>query len=576
MRLIFIGAILFAATATAHAEVNPECLKGPAAKAIPACSLVLQQKTLSDADQVQARITRAQWFIDMNMFDESSEDLKKILMISPRNPTAFAIRGRLSLARNEKDKAQEDLNRALALSPNYVYALWLRGALYTSLNRFDEAKKDLDLALANDPNHTSSLVERSRVFKRLSKIDEALQDLDRAIALSPRYAFALKERGDARQLKGDLAGALADYNAAIEIVPGDTFAMSRRDAVNRLLQSKTGTKPAATTAPTVATTPNVPGTTPPSATASGSGNAAAGGAAAAVAPKAVAPEQPGEAQVLLDAARKAMTAKDYETVFKQMSRYISFNKTTAEAYMLRGQALYRGGNQLSNADMWKQAIPDLDQAIALSPQLYSAMFTRGYAHHAVREYAKAKEDGDRLVQANAGDWRGFALRCYVLGYQSKYDEAIPDCDTAVKLEPRQSDRLADRALVNYWRANYTAAEGDLDKATQLDPRNTRALSMRGSVLLANGRSDAAAAAYGRVLDVDAGNDGAKRGLQVLLIDKALTQFSALASEAAPRPAAQPADLVAKSPVPTPTVDGGKDNKDGAKASTVDQNADRPE
>lgn len=149
----------------------------------------------------------------------------------------------------------------------------------------------------------------------------------------------------------------------------------------------------------------------------------------------------------------------------------------AEAF----SAFDRGVEAIKHRD-YDRAITRFDEVLRLDPSSADALFERGVAHIEKRDYAAACEDLGRSIRLRPG----FALTYYERGLaiwrqgdKSRYDEAIADFSTAIRLIP--SDFLAWRSRAMLWFAkqDYRKAIDDFDEAIRLQPDDATALNNRG-------------------------------------------------------------------------------------------------
>ena len=239
--------------------------------------------------------------------------------------------------------------------------------------------------------------------------------------------------------------------------------------------------------------------------------------------------------------------KDYGHAIADLTRACELAPTEASYFYQRGIAHWNNHEpELARAD--------LDQALKLKPDDPSALMARaslGTRLHEPEETVAAQRDAaDRALSkdsddrrwlgelyADAGQFRaavaqfsmwidthardnvamGSALnsRCYARArWGQELDEALADCNGAVKLRPGTAAILDSRALVYLRRADYKKSIADYDAALQLDAHLAWSLYGRGIAYMragdtARGQVDIAAA---NALDKNIAAAAAKYGL----------------------------------------------------------------
>ena len=173
-------------------------------------------------------------------------------------------------------------------------------------------------------------------------------------------------------------------------------------------------------------------------------------------------------------------------------------KGNAEAYHARATAY-------AYKKDYDRAIADLTQAIRLDPDNEErAYFSRAGLFNRKGDYARAIADVSefiRLSLARLSEPRlsepsgevlrkamigilvsGYSLRAtYRLNMGDK-ENALADCNEAIRQWPDQAEAYSGRGRIYYWQRQYDLAIPDFDKALQLDPsewmaRSTKALAL---------------------------------------------------------------------------------------------------
>ncbi|KQO83795.1 tetratricopeptide repeat protein [Rhizobium sp. Leaf262] len=123
---------------------------------------------------------------------------------------------------------------------------------------------------------------------------------------------------------------------------------------------------------------------------------------------------------------------------------------------------------------YTQAMADYERAIALVPNLADAYWRRGKAN---------------------------------LLYARDLTAALRDLDTAIRLEPSNSQFYVTRASIQSWNGRPELAMSDLNQALSLDPENVHALTNRGLAYSNDGNNSRAIADFDAALKLAPNDSG---------------------------------------------------------------------
>jgi tetratricopeptide (TPR) repeat protein/predicted aspartyl protease len=243
-------------------------------------------------------------------------------------------------------------------------------------------------------------------------------------------------------------------------------------------------------------------------------------------------DQPADAAGFARRGAASDARHDYDAAIADLTRACELAPTESSYFYERGMAYWHKGNA-------EQALADFDQAIRLSPDNADALVARAglHASHdapaaevapdleaasrilpkqadihlhiahlyesvrqpaaAVTEYSKWIDSHPRDNIAMPGALNG---RCWNRALSGEeLEQALGDCNTALKLKPDTASYLDSRGLVQLRRKNYDAAIADYDAALRLQPKTAWSLYGRGLAKLhkglsSEGQADIAAAA----------------------------------------------------------------------------------
>ena len=163
-------------------------------------------------------------------------------------------------------------------------------------------------------------------------------------------------------------------------------------------------------------------------------------------------------------------------------------------YFQRGTAYYYKGE-------YDRAIADLDQAIALHPDLAMAYSNRGIAYAHKGEYDQAIEDFDQAIELQPDYAQAYNNRGNAYAHKGEYDRAIEDYDQAIALQPDYAEAYNNRGNAYAHKGEYDRAIEDYDQAIELQPDYAKAYNNRGIAYAHKGEYDKAIKDFRKVVEV---------------------------------------------------------------------------
>jgi len=185
------------------------------------------------------------------------------------------------------------------------------------------------------------------------------------------------------------------------------------------------------------------------------------------------------------------------------------------------------------ADQWDQALPYLDQAIALNPKAEKAYNNRGliFARHgqfeaAMNDYNKALELGGEkevtycnrgnlyqvmrqtdkaladftaAIKDNPAYHQAYVNRGVLYGQHQQYDRALADFNRAIELHPGSPEAYNNRGIVFQERLLYQESESDFTRALAISPDYVEALYNRANTYKLSKQFELALRDYQKVL-----------------------------------------------------------------------------
>ncbi|HXE06082.1 MAG TPA: tetratricopeptide repeat protein, partial [Bryobacteraceae bacterium] len=202
--------------------------------------------------------------------------------------------------------------------------------------------------------------------------------------------------------------------------------------------------------------------------------------------------------------------------------------TVAADSQSAGQQLAQAESAIAKSD-WKGAQSILTAWISTYPKDARGLFDAGYVADAQNHPREAESLYRRASQADPKSFEARISLGLLLAREGKLDEARPELAAATTLDPGAAGPAlkarAWRALAQIDRpgpnrgGDPAVASNDLLQALKLSPETEDDTLLAASLAEDTGQSDAAEAAYHRVLADDPGSEAASSGLAHILIEQ---------------------------------------------------------
>lgn len=221
---------------------------------------------------------------------------------------------------------------------------------------------------------------------------------------------------------------------------------------------------------------------------------------------------PKESRYVYQRAMARFANGDRAGSFADLDRTISLSPDDADARLQRAQFRLRDGNEAGAREDVKAAdsalAPSSDKRLVMA-SLYDRL---GSPEAALPNFdswlASHPEDSSRGIALNG--------RCWVRGLLNRdLDNAMDDCNAALRAMPRDASILDSRALIRVRRGEWKQALADYDAALAINPRSAWSLYMRGLVEAKSGQDAQAKADRAAAIAIDpkAGDRAKKYGIE---------------------------------------------------------------
>ena len=434
-------------------------------------------------------VQRAQHYQESKQHAKALGDYEKAVGMKPHDSEIQNQHAELIRGHNSPAKAVPELSRLISKYPGSSAYYRYRGAVLCDQGEYERALEDLNTAIARlaDDGDLRTYQSRAMLFVRMKQYDKAVADYDEYVKRSSNSATAHFERGSfyLYTLK-DYKNALADFDRSLQIDPKPWHRYKRRALAHFYLRHYD--KALADVAKAIELNPED------------------GSNLTWIPPELVAkcPDR---------AFRDGMLKLADETVDKKDGPSVRWGRAS----------LLRAFGQD------KQALADLNKAVALDPKnaaahynLGSALGRQGKLNEAIAVYRKAIALDPKFAYAhnNLG---------YALDKQGKLDEAIVHYRMAIALDPKL-------AVAHNNLASALGEQGKLDeaivhsrKAVALAPNNAVAHTNLGKALRKQGKLNEAIALYRKAIALDPKNAGVHKNLGTALraqgkLNEAITEY----------------------------------------------------
>ena len=175
---------------------------------------------------------RAEAFRRVGKYDQALRDANEGIRLDPTNADGFEWRGNIFNNTNRYERAIEDYDQAIKLDPSNAQAYSDRGVAYYFRGNYQKAVDDYSQAIKLDPDRPRTYSNRGAAYKKLDKIDLALVDESEAISRDPTQPEFWDNRGLSHAEKKEYDLAISDYTEAIRLRPRANFYTDRGDSYN--------------------------------------------------------------------------------------------------------------------------------------------------------------------------------------------------------------------------------------------------------------------------------------------------------------------------------------------------------
>lgn len=165
--------------------------------------------------------------------------------------------------------------------------------------------------------------------------------------------------------------------------------------------------------------------------------------------------------------------RNYKDPVSFFSLAVRTNPTSAIAWYCRGTVLIVDKND------YRQALPDLEQALVLDPVYGQAYLNRGYCKEQLGDITGAIRDYKSAANCDPNTYEPHAALALLYSSQGMKHEAIIEFDTSLIMNPLFATGFYQRAMLRTELDDYGGALQDFDRTIALEPGNQDAFINRG-------------------------------------------------------------------------------------------------
>ncbi len=194
--------------------------------------------------------------------------------------------------------------------------------------------------------------------------------------------------------------------------------------------------------------------------------------------------------------------KNYNAAISNYQKVIDRNEKNYSAYNDLALVLADKGDIDAAKENYKKAI-------AANPNYANAYYNLGLIFLGDKNYQQANVQFNKIIELpyNAGNYfNAYNGLCYSLSQQSKYEEAISNCELAIKIKPKDDNIYDTLGTVYATQKDYDNAITNYQTAINYNPDNSEAEQHLAEVLAITGQCAAANTHIGLALKLDDNTD----------------------------------------------------------------------
>lgn len=428
--------------------------------------------------QTEALANRANIYASEGNLRLALDDISQAITLSPYIEILYFNRGNIHYDLGNHSEAMSDYHKALEIDPGHAASLAARGKLYLESGNHALALDDLVMAseidqgipevyedielivnafnqrVDDNPDDPYVYVNRAKVLLHIGRIHDALGDWNRAVRLKPDDPLLLNGRGNLLLETDNPVQALNDMNDAIELAPDRSHFY--HDRANILIQLGEAEKAYEDLSLAIHMAPEK---------------------ADYYMTRGILMRARGNYEPAIDDLNQTIElGNDLPEVYQELAlAFLSLGKMeeASRCYMIAckntgdPELFYDCASTLLHTGKIAEAIPYLNQAIAIYPDFAEAFIERGWAYLQLEETGKAIGDLNTAVKLQPYNYTPLLYRAAAFFRKEIWAEVINDASRVILWDSSLPEAYRLRGLAHYKMHNHPPALRDLKKYLSL-------------------------------------------------------------------------------------------------------------
>lgn len=195
-------------------------------------SKALDPKRMAEAHHLRAQVQET-----LGNRSDAILDYDRAIRLDPGNPDYLISRGMFHLLGGNSREALTSLSAAVGAAPNLPKPYFYRARYYATVQEWDRGIADLDRCIALDPADPNAYMARGAIYSAMGRFPQALADYNAVISRDPGNADAFYNRALTRFELDDLEGSCNDSRRALELLQTGSMDRALLDDVRRNIRT---------------------------------------------------------------------------------------------------------------------------------------------------------------------------------------------------------------------------------------------------------------------------------------------------------------------------------------------------
>lgn len=171
----------------------------------------------SDNTNVRAFFNRAIAYAAINNYTSAHRDYSRVIELDPDNSSAYSSRALICFRQKYYHDAVNDFTSAIVIGRNLSELYFNRAACYVAINDMPKAIDDYTDAIHENENNLIAYINRADLYIRQNNPEGALTDWNNVIRITPDDPIAYYHRGRVLQLLMKYDESIDDFTKGIKL-----------------------------------------------------------------------------------------------------------------------------------------------------------------------------------------------------------------------------------------------------------------------------------------------------------------------------------------------------------------------